>query len=392
MEYYLECINCKEKYIHHKVLYRCEKCGDILDIKYNYDTILKNFNEDAWLERPISVWRYRELIPVKDLSRVISLHEGGTSLQKCNRLENMMGLKDLYVKNEGENPTGSFKDRGMTVGVSKAIELGFTKVACASTGNTSASLSAYAAKGGIEALVFIPAGKIALGKLVQAMIHGAIIKKIDGNFDAALRSVFDYTDVRHGVYLLNSINPYRLEGQKTVAFEIFHQLNKQVPDDVILPVGNAGNISATWKGFLELKKLGLSDKLPRMIGIQAEGASPITKAFKKNREEISQLSNPDTLATAIRIGSPVNYKKAIRAVRSSKGTMENVSDKEILEAQSLLAKYEGLFVEPASASPIVGLKKVLETGFVSKDEKIVCVATGHGLKDPEIILNNYRIN
>jgi threonine synthase len=374
------------------VLYRCEKCDDILDIKYNYDKILENFNEEAWYERPVSVWRYRELIPVEDPTRVISLNEGGTSLQKCKRLGDMMGLKELYVKNEGENPTGSFKDRGMTVGVSKAIELGFKKVACASTGNTSASLSAYAAKGGIEALVFIPAGKIALGKLVQAMIHGAKIKKIDGNFDAALRSVIDYTDLQQGTYLLNSINPYRLEGQKTIAFEIFHQLNNQVPDIVILPVGNAGNISATWKGFLELKKLGLSKKLPRMIGIQAEGSSPITKAFKKNRENISVLSNPETLATAIRIGSPVNYKKAIRAVRSSKGTMESVSDNEILEAQSLLAKYEGLFVEPASASPIVGLKKVLDTGFVSKNEKIVCVATGHGLKDPQIILNNYSIN
>ncbi len=289
------------------------------------------------------------------------------------------------MKNEGENPTGSFKDRGMTVGVTKALDLRMKRVTCASTGNTSASLAAYAAKAGLECFVLIPSGKVAFGKLTQAMVHGARVIQIRGNFDEAL-TIVQQICLAHPIYLLNSVNPYRLEGQKTIAFEIRDQLNGQVPDKVIVPVGNAGNISAIWKGFKELHAMGMVEALPEMVGIQAEGAAPIADSFKKGLTEVKFVKKPETVATAIRIGSPVNWKKAVRAVEESGGLVETVSDGEILEAQRLLAQREGLFVEPASAASVAGLRKLVSTGFVDKDEKVVCIATGHGLKDPDIVL------
>ncbi|RLG97794.1 threonine synthase, partial [Candidatus Bathyarchaeota archaeon] len=296
-----------------------------------------------------------------------------------------IGLKRVYVKNEGENPTGSFKDRGMTVGVTKALELNMKTVICASTGNTSASLAAYAAKAGLRCIVLVPSGKIAYGKLVQALAYGAEIVQVRGNFDQALRTVIELSE-RHGeVYLLNSINPYRLEGQKSLAYEVCDQLGGRAPDRVILPVGNAGNISALWKGFTEFYRLGLVDSLPRMVGVQAEGASPIAQAIKRGSDVVTPVENPETVATAIRIGAPVSWKKALRAIRDSDGTAETVTDEEILEAQSMLARCEGLFVEPASASSIAGLKKMVELGEIDRDETVVCVATGHGLKDPDVM-------
>jgi len=299
-----------------------------------------------------------------------------------------MGLKSFSAKIEGENPTGSFKDRGMTVGVTKALELGMERVACASTGNTSASLAAYAAKAGLECVVLIPSGKVAFGKLTQAMIHGARVVQILGNFDEALKIIREIC-LTHRIYLLNSLNPYRLEGQKTAAFEIRDQMNGQVPDKIVVPVGNAGNISALWKGFKELRELGLTESLPEMVGIQAEGAAPIADSMKQGLSEVQFVESPETVATAIRIGSPVNWKKAVRAVKESDGLVETVSDKEILEAQKLLAQYEGLFVEPASAASIAGLRKLVRMGLVDKDEKVVCIVTGHGLKDPNIVLRRF---
>jgi threonine synthase len=276
----------------------------------------------------------------------------------------------------------------MTVGVSKAMELGSKIVACASTGNTSASLAAYAAKAGLTALVFIPTGKIALGKLTQAMIHDARIVQIEGNFDEAFQAVFKYTATHRNIYLLNSINPYRIEGQKTAAYEIYDQLGTRQPDTIILPVGNAGNISAIWKGFVDLYELGVLKHLPRMIGIQAEKAAPIATAFKQRAKKIEPLNNPETIATAIRIGFPVSWRKALNAVYDSKGLIETVNDEEILEAQRLLAKLEGLFIEPASATSIAGLKKLVKMGLIERDEKVVCVATGHGLKDPDVVIHS----
>lgn len=291
----------------------------------------------------------------------------------------------------GENPTGSFKDRGMTVGISKALELGSKAVACASTGNTSASLAAYAVKAGLKSIVFIPSGKIALDNLTQAIVHGAQIIQIEGSFDDALKKVLSFISFNKGVYLLNSINPYRIEGQKTLAYEVYNQLGNSIPTSVILPVGNAGNISAVWKGFIDLKNLGLTTKLPRMIAIQAKGASPLVAAFKKHEMEMHPISHPETMATAIRIGSPVSWKKALKAVYDSKGLMESVTYREIFQAQSTLARLGGLFIEPASATSTAGLKKLAEIGLIEQDEQVVCISTGHGLKDPDIIIGNYKL-
>jgi threonine synthase len=294
-------------------------------------------------------------------------------------------LSRLYVKNEGENPTGSFKDRGMTVAISKAKELGKKKVLCASTGNTSASLAAYSARAGMECIVLIPKGKIAAGKMLQVTIYGAKIIQVKGDFDQALKIAIDLADRREEFYLMNSINPFRLEGQKTLAFEILDQLDRKVPDTVIMPVGNGGNISAAWKGFTEYQQLKIVRTRPRMIGIQAQKASPIARAVKRRQEKIQPVHNPQTIATAIRIGSPVNWPKVLAAIKESNGTAETVSDREILDAQRELASLEGIFVEPASAASVAGLKKLIEQRKVDRSERIVCITTGHGLKDPSVI-------
>ena len=390
MRHSLQCINCGKSYDPQQIVYTCGECGDLLDVRYDYSEIGQSLDVTAWFKRPQGVWRYRELLPV-DASSAVTLMEGGTSLQTCQRLGQDVGVKRLYVKNEGENPTGSFKDRGMTVGITKAMELGAKVVACASTGNTSASLAAYAAKAGIRAIVFIPSGKIALGKLSQAIAHGAEIVRMKGNFDDAFQAVLTFTSSHSDIYLLNSVNPYRIEGQKTLAFEVYEQLGGTLPDILVLPVGNAGNISAIWKGFRDLKELGLVDRLPKMMGIQAEGAAPIVKAFREHRMAMEQVDHPETVATAIRIGAPVSWKKALQAVYDSKGLVEAVSDNEILNAQRDLARLEGIFIEPASAASIAGLRKLSALGKIGKDEVTVCVATGHGLKDPDIIIKNYEL-
>jgi threonine synthase len=380
------CIACGAKYGANEIIYSCKRCGDTLEVKYDYDLLKAKLKKSNWKSLPLSLWRYRDFMPIQNHSKIVSLNEGGTGLHLCQRLANHLRLKYLYAKNEGENPTGSFKDRGMTVGITKAVELNMKTVICASTGNTSASLAAYAAKAGLQCIVLIPSGKIALGKLAQAMVYGAKVVQIRGNFDQALKMVLELSEQNREIYLLNSINPYRLEGQKSLAYEVCDQLNGEPPDRVIVPVGNAGNISAIWKGFVEFHKLGLINKLPKMTGIQAEGAAPIAKAIKNGKDEIVPEKRPETIATAIRIGAPVSWKKAIRAIRDSGGTAETVTDYEILEGQKMLARSEGLFVEPASASSIAGLKKLFEAGRIDKDEVVVCVTTGHGLKDPDIAI------
>jgi len=387
VNFHLECIDCGAKYESNQVIYICNRCGGLLSVEYDFSGFPEDI-EDFWKKRALSVWRYRELLPIEREDIKISLGEGGTSLNKCLRLSEALGLRRLYAKNEGENPTGSFKDRGMTVGVTKAVELGMKKVACASTGNTSASLAAYAARAGLECIVLIPSGKVAFGKLTQAIIHGAKVIQIKGNFDEALKIVRRIC-MSYPIYLLNSLNPFRLEGQKTIAFEIYDQLGEKVPDKIVVPVGNAGNISAIWKGFMELRKLGLTADAPQMIGIQAEGAAPIADSLRRGLNRVEFIDNPETVATAIRIGSPVNWKKAVRAVKESDGLVEKVSDEEILEAQRLLAQREGLFVEPASAASIAGLIKLVKRGLISKDDLVVCILTGHGLKDPNIILRRF---
>ena len=274
--YHLVCVHCGATYPADEILYNCKKCGHLLAVKYPLDTI--TVKRTTWDARPLSVWRYKELLPVH--IKPVSLHEGGTPLYHLKRLGKEMGLPHLYAKHEGMNPSGSFKDRGMTVGVSMALQLNKKSVACASTGNTSASLAVYAAKAGIPAVVLLPAGHVAVGKIAQALMHGAKVISIRGNFDRALEMVHDLC-LTHGLYLLNSINPYRLEGQKTIGFEAIDQLGC-VPDRIVLPVGNAGNISAVYKGLLELEALDFIDQLPKMTGIQAAGSSPVVRAIKEN--------------------------------------------------------------------------------------------------------------
>ncbi|MCS7120105.1 MAG: threonine synthase [Nitrososphaerota archaeon] len=382
--YILRCIDCGAEYDGRLIVYTCMRCDGLLSVEFDFSSIA-NHLEEVWMKRAFNVWRYRELLPIDNSALIVSLGEGGTSLNRCHRLSGKLGLRWVYAKNEGENPTGSFKDRGMTVGVTKALELGMKKVACASTGNTSASLAAYAAKAGLECLILIPSGKVAFGKLAQALIHGARVIRIKGNFDEAL-AVIRKICISHPIYLLNSLNPFRLEGQKTIAFEIWEQLAYEVPDKVIVPVGNAGNISAIWKGFKELYHLGLAEDLPSMIGIQAEGAAPIARSMREGLDYVRFIENPETVATAIRIGAPVNWKKAVKAIIESKGIIETVSDEEILEAQATLAKTEGLFVEPASAASIAGLSKLADRRLIERDERVVCILTGHGLKDPDIVM------
>lgn len=378
-----ECINCGAKYGIDEIIYFCKKCGDILEVKYDFEELKKKLEKSNWRSIPLSVWRYKDLMPIEDFSKIVSLNEGGTGLHSCHKLGKQLGLLQLYVKNEGENPTGSFKDRGMTIGVSKANELGAKNVICASTGNTSASLAAYAAKASMQCTVLIPSGKIAYGKLSQAMIYGAKVLQVRGNFDQSLDFVFKIAEKHPSIYLLNSINPFRVEGQKSLGFEICDQLDGESPDRVVVPVGNAGNISAIWKGFAEYQSLGFIEELPKMTGIQAAGSAPIAQMIKTGSNEMIPVKTPETLATAIRIGAPVSWKKAVNAIRNSGGTAETVTDDEILAAQKLLARVEGIFVEPASASSIAGLIKLVNSGVIKKDERVVCVTTGHGLKDPD---------
>jgi threonine synthase len=372
--YSLVCIECGKK--NDESRYTCE-CGGLLEVRFNLNEVEIDFKLDG---REMRVWKYRSLLPIK--SEPVTLKEGGTPLYRLERVEKELGIRRIYVKHEGLNPSGSFKDRGMTVGVTKALELRKRAVACASTGNTSASMAMYAAKAGLKAYVLLPAGKVALGKVAQALMHGADVIGIRGNFDDALRIVREVCE-RAGIYLLNSVNPFRLEGQKTIAYEIVDEIG--TPDAVILPIGNAGNISAIFKGFEEFREIGLIDKIPRMIGIQAEGASPVFRAFREGREDIIPFENPETIATAIRIGNPVNAKKALRAVYRSDGLVEVVSDQEIISAQKILAK-NGIGVEPASAASLAGLIKLSRIGEIDRDATVVCIATGNLLKDPETVI------
>jgi threonine synthase len=327
--------------------------------------------------------RWRPYLPVSDATPVVSLNEGSTPLIHSPRLSAKVGRGcEVFVKYEGLNPTGSFKDRGMTMAISKAVERGAKAVICASTGNTSAAAAAYAARAGITSIVLLPAGKIALGKLAQAFIYGSKVVAIDGNFDDALRLVREIGETEP-IAIVNSINPDRIEGQKTASFEIIDVLG-DAPDVHILPVGNAGNISAYWKGYTEFHQLGKASKLPSMIGFQAAGSAPIY--FDK------VIEKPETIATAIRIGNPASWKAAAAAVRDSGGCVDIVTDEEILAAQRWLASSEGIFVEPASAASIAGLLKCLgqepcqacPLARIPNGSRIVCTVTGHGLKDPDV--------
>jgi threonine synthase len=376
--HFFECMTCSRRFKPSQI-YTCPHCSDPVHIGYEYDSARNRFTSTLDEPGPLSVWRYADLLPVSR-ANAVTIREGGTGLPRSNRLAKDLNLRELFFKNEGQNPTGSFKDRGMTVAITRALEIGSKSVLCASTGNTSASMAAYAAKAGIRAVVLIPKGKIAKGKLLQAVVHGAKIVEVEGNFDKALKAARRITE-KSGIYLANSINPYRIEGQKTIAFEIWEQLEYQIPDYVLLPVGNAGNISAIWKGFKELIRLKITNRTPSMIGVQATGAAPIATAYSEGEDKVTFWAHPETSASAIRIGAPVRWKGALAAVRESKGAMLSVADTEIIHAQRLLADHEGIFAEPASAASIAGLIKARKTRLIESDCRVVCIVTGHGLKD-----------
>ena len=315
--------------------------------------------------------RYRDQLPITSATPIITLGEGETPLVRSERLESQLGVGELYFKLEGCNPTGSFKDRGMVMAVAKAVENGSKSIICASTGNTSASAAAYGARFGLETIVVIPKGKIAIGKLAQAIAYGAKIVELQGNFDDALNIVRKLSDT-HPIALVNSVNPFRIEGQKTASFELVDSLG-DAPDYLFIPVGNAGNITAYWKGFVEYRALGKCNTKPQMMGFQAAGAAPIVKG--------KPVKRPQTIATAIRIGNPASWTKAVAARDESEGIIDMVTDDEIMDAYRKVAASEGIFIEPASAASLAGLIKKAPTMDLRKS-RVVCVFTGHGLKDP----------
>ncbi len=332
------------------------------------------------------MWRYRDLLPRLGKT-VISMGEGSTPLVELPWASEATGAK-VYGKLEGLNPTGSFKDRGMTVGVSIAKGLGARVTIVASTGNTAASMAAYSKRARLKPVILLPRGGVARGKLLQALAHGATVIEVEGGFDDAMEAILNLSNTDNAyikkIYPLNSFNPYRLEGQKTIAFEVLEDLGEP-PDYVIVPVGNSGNIAAIWKGFKEAEMLGLPRGRPKMIGVQAEGASPLAEAWARGLREPAYTHNPSTIASAIRIGRPVNWQKALKAVEESQGAFLKVSDEEILKSMATLASEEGIIVEPASAAAYAGLLKASKMGLIERGSKVVLVLTGHGLKDPDTL-------
>jgi len=374
---WLSCIECGETVApYDDVVYRCPDCDGLLEVRYDEYPTFDDFEG-------VGVWRYADALP---LPEGVSIQEGDTPLYTVPKVEDDVGVADVRVKHEGMNPTGAFKDRGMTVGVKVAERLGVGRLACASTGNTSAALACYGARADTEVLVLLPAGKVAAGKVAQASLHGATILEVDGNFDACLDIVAELAD-RGEAYLLNSINPFRLEGQKTIGLEILEQSRAATgewPDRIVLPVGNAGNTAALYKCFRELVAAGEMDEseMPALTGVQAEGAAPMVEAVREGNESVRRWDDVETIATAIRIGNPVNAPKALPGIRATDGTAVAVSDEEITDAQRALAE-DGVGVEPASAASVAGLKKLRADGEIDADEQVVCLTTGHLLKDPD---------
>jgi threonine synthase len=365
------CINCGRRAASELPDSRCKYCGDLLEVVFTYK--VKPYSE--LYQRGPGIWRFAAALPTTPGVNPVSLGEGDTPLVRLERIGKELGLNKLYAKNDGQNPTGSFKDRGMALAVTRARGLGAKALVCASTGNTAASLAAYGARSGVRTAVVVPKDGVASGKLGQAFSYGARVFGVAGNFDDALRVVFELVRMDSRFYLVNSVNPFRIEGQKVTAFEIYQQLGR-VPDYVVLPVGNAGNISAIWKGFRELRESGVTRSSPKMIGVQAEGASPLAAAVASGKG-LEPWKDPHTVASAIRIGNPVSWKKAVRAIKESGGRAVTVSDEEIMDARQRLASEEGLLVEAASAAPFAAIRKL---GF-PKSSNVVCIATGSGLKD-----------
>lgn len=397
----LRCVACASEFERAEQDFRCLHCGELLEVFYPFwktrDPQRAGELRALWLERRKSlhaldqsgVWRFRDLLPaMHDWSNVITLREGNTPIFDLPRCANSAGLRRLTAKHQGMNPTGSFKDTGMTTAISVAREEKFRWVACASTGNTSASMTAYAAQAGLQSLVLIPEGKISWGKLSQALDYGALTCQLRTDFDGCLGLLREVIR-RLPVYLLNSVNPYRLEGQKTAAFELLEQLDWQVPDHIIVPGGNLGNSSALGKALLEMRELGLISRLPKLSVIQAEGANPLVRTVRETGGKSLVTMRPDTMASAIRIGNPASWRKALRVLDATGGAVEQVTEAEIALAKAEIGS-DGVGCEPASAVTLAGLKKLVQQKFVAREESVVLILTGHLLKDPEYTLKFHR--
>jgi threonine synthase len=386
---FLACFNaaCHARFDINEVIYNCPKCGGLLEAQYDFANIDASALKRTWRDRRMSnapleqsgVWRYRELFPfLDDYTHVVTLREGNTPLLASKRAAEYGGLRDITFKHQGFNPTGSFKDNGMTAGNAQARSLGMKRVACVSTGNTSASMAAYASAGGLEPLIFIPNGNISYGKLAQALEYGAKTFQVDANFDQILALVRVLTE-RLGIYLLNSINPFRIEGQKSIVIEMMDQRDWKAPDWIVLPGGNLGNVSAFGKGLRELHALGFIDRLPRLAVIQAAGASPFYE-YMRDKGEFRPQVHPETLATAIKIGDPVSWPKAQFEIETTNGVVESVTEQEIADAKAVIGQ-SGIGCEPASAATLAGLRKMK----LDRDADVVAVLTGNVLKDPDYI-------
>lgn len=376
------CIECGRTY-QLGVRFRCD-CGGLLEVEHEFPKVSRKLFDDRMgtLNKPYcsGVWRYKELVdPCIEESLIVSRPEGNTNLYSHRILSEYVGLSRISLKHEGENPTGSFKDRGMTVGISEANNLGVKVVACASTGNTSASLAAYAAQADIACVVFIPEGEIAFGKLAQALSYGARVLQIKGNFDDAMRLVQEASD-RLGLYLLNSVNPWRIEGQKSIIFELLQQRGWEPPDWIAVPAGNLGNTSAFGKALREMVDLNLIDETPRLLAVQAEGANPFYRLMAGDGDSLKPLK-PSTVASAIKIGNPVSWKKALKAIAETDGLVEQVSDQEIMDTKAIVDRC-GVGCEPASAASVAGVMKLVNEGVIGSDDDVVCILTGSLLKDP----------
>ena len=387
---------CGEVFGLHEPIYVCRACGGLLDIETTTIPGDPATLRELWKQRCTSldssdrsgVWRFREVLPFDRDAPIVSLSEGNTPLYQSPRSASYCGVDRLQLKHQGANPTGSFKDTGMTVAVTQAALLKAHSVACASTGNTAASLAAYAAVAGLNCAILVPAGQVSVAKLAQALDYGAKVLEIEGNFDSCMRVIRELSE-DGSIYLVNSINPFRIEGQKTVAFELAEQLDWQAPDHLVIPGGNLGNSSAIGKGFRELLSLKLIDKLPKISVVQAEGAAPFARYYKE-REAFVDEQHPHTLASAIKIGAPVSWKKAWRAVDETRGQVLTVSEQEIADAKAIIGR-DGIGCEPASATTVAGIKKLSEAGFIRPDESIVAILTGHVLKDTDYV-NKYHNN
>ena len=404
------CVNsaCGATYGLRERIYLCPRCGETLEIECQLprpkspDSLRRSWaaSANSKLPRDLSgVWRYHAMLPFDEDAPLVTLFEGNTPIFHAPRSAEYCGLSDLRLKHQGYNPTGSFKDTGMAAAMTQAVISGARTAICASTGNTAASLAAYAARARMQAVILLPHGQVSSSKLAQSLDYGALVLEIDGNFDACMRLVQELGD-DPSIYVANSINPFRIEGQKTVAFELMEQCLWQVPHHVVVPGGNMGNSTALGKGFQELLELGLIDRLPKLSVIQAEGAAPVAhlfakltpkqrKDFENLPEKLEPVQNPQTLATAIKIGAPVSWKKALRAVLRSGGKVITVSEQEIADAKAMIGR-DSIGCEPASATTVAGIKKLVAAGHIGRKDDVIAVLTGHALKDPDYMIRYHE--